>query len=210
MSGWLETQWLGRVPYEEGLRLQEHWVVSKAEDPALPDRLLLLEHEPVYTLGRSMDPESVGGPQGLPYPVIQTNRGGKATFHGPGQLVGYPILDLRRRGQDLHRHLRTIEDGLIELCARVGVQASARPGLTGVWVGERKLASIGVGVRRWISMHGFALNVCGELEGFQRIIPCGLEGVEMTSLEKEGASVGQVEVVAGLTAEVFGSRLALS
>jgi lipoyl(octanoyl) transferase len=139
----------------------------------------------------------------LPYPVVQTNRGGKATYHGPGQLVGYPVLDLRTRGQDLHRHLRCLEEGLVELSRRVGVKAQTREGLTGVWVGARKLASIGVGVRRWISMHGFAINVCGGLEGFAHITPCGLAGVEMTTLEKEGAQGLTVEKAATLAGEVF-------
>ena len=196
----LKIQWLGRVSYDAALAMQESLVQSKAEDLTTPDHLLLLEHEPIYTTGRTIAPEELGE---VPYPVLQINRGGKATYHGPGQLVGYPVLDLRRRGQDLHRYLRVLEHGIIELSARVGVTASGREGLTGVWVGERKLASIGVGVRRWITMHGFALNVCGPLDGFNHITPCGLEGVKMSSLELEGGTGCTVESVAALAAEVF-------
>jgi lipoate-protein ligase B len=139
----------------------------------------------------------------LPYPVLHINRGGKATYHGPGQLVGYAILDLRAREQGLHRHLRLLEAGLIELALRFGVAAGAREGLTVVWCGPKKLASIGVGVRRWITMHGFAINVCGALDGFNFITPCGLEGVEITSLEREGATGPDVATVADMAAGIF-------
>jgi lipoyl(octanoyl) transferase len=199
----LQTEWLGRISYATGQALQERIVGEKASDPGQSDRLLLLEHDSVYTTGRSQSlSESEFG--SLPHPVLQINRGGKVTYHGPGQLVGYPLLDLRRRGQDLHKHLRYLEEGLLELSRRVGVGAHTREGLTGVWVGERKLASIGVGVRKWISMHGFAINVNGDLAGFEHITPCGLAGVRMTSLEREGASGLSVEEAARLAADVFG------
>jgi lipoyl(octanoyl) transferase len=120
--------------------------------------------------------------------------------------VGYPILDLRTRGQDLHRYLRALEDILIEACAVCAVRASRREGLTGVWVGERKIASIGVGVRRWIAMHGFALNVCGPLDGFAQITPCGIGGVEMTSLERESSRGVTVERLAEIVGRVFSCR----
>lgn len=201
----LKAEWLGRMSYAEGLRIQEELVRELVESGPKGECLFLLEHEPVYTIGRSPDQSSLRGAADLPYPVVQTNRGGKATYHGPGQLVGYPVLDLRGRGQDLHRHLRSLEQGLVELSRRVGVNAQTREGLTGVWVGERKLASIGVGVRRWISMHGFAINVCGTLEGFGHITPCGLAGVEMTTLEREGALGLSVEAAAELAADVFAS-----
>lgn len=205
MSKVLQTEWLGRVSYSEGVRVQEAFLETKLLDAALPDRLYLLEHDPVYTIGRSVSlEEALGG--GLPHPLVQVSRGGKITFHGPGQLVGYPLLDLRERGQDLHRHLRLLEEVLVELSRRVGVEASTREGLTGVWVGERKLASIGVGVRRWISLHGFAINVCGPLEGFSHITPCGLEGVQMTSLEAEGAAGLTVEQAGVLAGEIFAAR----
>jgi lipoyl(octanoyl) transferase len=202
MPAILHAEWLGRVSYAEGIRVQEACLERKILDPTVPDHLFLLEHEPVYTVGRSVSVEEASA-AGLPHPLVQVSRGGKITFHGPGQLVGYPLLDLRGRGQDLHRHLRLLEAVLVELSRRVGVAAATREGLTGVWVGERKLASIGVGVRRWISLHGFAINVCGPLEGFEHITPCGLAGVRMTSLEAEGATAMTVEEAAALTGEIF-------
>jgi lipoyl(octanoyl) transferase len=202
MPATLHAEWLGRVSYAEGIRVQDAFLERKILDPSLPDHLFLLEHEPVYTVGRSVSIEEASD-VGLPHPLVQVSRGGKITFHGPGQLVGYPLLDLKRRGQDLHRHLRLLEAVLVELSRRVGVDASTREGLTGVWIGERKLASIGVGVRRWISLHGFAINVCGPLDGFEHITPCGLEGVRMTNLEAEGAPRMTVEEAAALAGEIF-------
>lgn len=150
------------------------------------DTLYLLEHEPVYTIGRLRDQSSLRSTAALAHPFFETNRGGQATYHGPGQLVGYPMLDLNTRGRDLHLHLRLIEDALIEACADLGVAAGRRDGMTGVWVEERKLASIGVGVRKWVSMHGFAINITREsLPPFLSITPCGLDGVSMTCLQAE-------------------------
>ena len=193
----MRVQWLGRIAYAEALALQERIVGEKE------DALLLLEHEPVFTIGRTADQSSLRDPAALPAPLIIISRGGQATWHGPGQLVGYPLLDLRQRGSDLHRYLRELEDFLCGICAHFGIAAHRRDGLTGVWIGQRKLASIGVGVRRWVSMHGFALNVCGDLAGFDHITPCGLSGVEMTSLEREGAAGVTVEAVAQIVAERF-------
>jgi lipoyl(octanoyl) transferase len=206
MSGFLKVQWLGRISYDQGFQVQAELLERKAMDPGVEDKLFLLEHEPVYTTGRSVsaDDEEL---RNLPYPVLQINRGGKATYHGPGQLVGYAVLDLRTREQDLHRHLRLLESGLIELALKFGVDAGTREGLTGVWCGERKLASIGVGVRRWITMHGFAINVCGALDGFNYITPCGLQGVEITSLEREGCPGADVASVAEVAAGIFGRLL---
>jgi lipoyl(octanoyl) transferase len=189
-------RWLGRLSFSDALALQEQVVAEKTAEPDAPDTLLLLEHEPVFTIGRTPDRTSLGAAARLPYPVVEINRGGQATYHGPGQLVGYPILDLKSRGQDLHRYLRALERLLLETSAAFGVKASRRAGLTGAWAGDRKLASIGVGVRRWISMHGFALNVCGTLDGFAHIVPCGLAGVEMTSLERESGTAVTVEEAA--------------
>ena len=199
----MNVRWLGRIGYGEAFALQEKIVAQKAENLDTPDELLLLEHESVFTIGRTNDQSSLRDPAALPAPLMAINRGGQATWHGPGQLVGYPLLDLRKRGSDLHRYLRDLEEFLIRLCAEFGVTASRREGLTGVWVGEKKIASLGVGVRRWISMHGFALNVCGPLEGFAHITPCGIAGVEMTSLEREGADGVTVEGVAVKAAERF-------
>ena len=181
----LRVRWLGRMEFAQALALQEEIVSKKQENPSSSDELLLLEHEPVYTIGRTPDKSSLLGAAHLPYPVFSINRGGQATYHGPGQLMGYPIIDLRRRGQDLHRYLRWLEQLLIELLAEYGIAASRRESLTGVWVYDRKIASIGVGVRHWITMHGFALNVGGDLSPFQHIVPCGINNVAMTSIEKE-------------------------
>jgi lipoyl(octanoyl) transferase len=173
------------VTYEEGLRLQQERIDDILSGTG-QETIILLEHEPVYTIGRQRDQSSLRDPSALPFPFFETNRGGQATYHGPGQLVGYPVLDLNTRGRDLHEHLRLLEEALIRACAAFGVTAGRREGLTGVWVENRKLASIGVGVRKWISMHGFAINITKEsLPPFLAITPCGLDGVTMTCLENE-------------------------
>jgi lipoyl(octanoyl) transferase len=181
----LRVHWLGRINFAQALALQEEFAAKKREDAALEDQLLLLEHEPVYTIGRTPDRSSLLGSTHLPHPVFSINRGGQATYHGPGQLMGYPIIDLRRCGQDLHKYLRWLEQLLIDLLARYDIIAQRRESLTGVWVENRKIASIGVGVRHWITMHGFALNVCGDLSPFDHIVPCGINNVAITSMEKE-------------------------
>lgn len=169
----------------EGLQIQETQVQNILSGVG-QDKVFLLEHQPVYTIGRLRNQSSLRDPGALPFPVHETNRGGQATYHGPGQLVGYPILDLTPRGKDLHEHLRKIEDALIQACLQFGVPAGRRDGLTGVWVENRKLASIGVGVRKWISMHGFAINITREsLPPFFAITPCGIDGVTMSCLETE-------------------------
>ena len=181
----LQTRWLGRVNYAEALALQEEIVIQKRRDSTIADTILFLEHDAVYTIGRTPDQASLRGASHLPDPLFQTNRGGQATYHGPGQLMGYPIIDLSRCGQDLHKYLRWIEDLLIEFLAKFELSATRRTGLTGVWIDDRKIASIGVGVRHWITMHGFALNICGDLAPFAQITPCGLANVTMTSVERE-------------------------
>ena len=187
------VRWLARVKFEDALELQEEIVAEKRADPAAADTILLLEHDPVYTIGRTPDQTSLRGGSHLPYPLFQINRGGQATYHGPGQLIGYPIIDLRRCGQDLHKYLRWIESLLIDFLGGFEIAAQRREGLTGVWVEQRKIASIGVGVRHWITMHGFALNVCGDLSPFNYITACGISNVVITSLEKEAAGVISVE-----------------
>jgi len=195
----LHVHWLGRIEFADALVLQEKIVTNKREDPSHVDELLLLEHGPVYTIGRTPDQSSLLGAAHLPHPVFAINRGGQATYHGPGQLMGYPIIDLRRYGMDLHRYLRWLEQLLIELLAGHGVSASRRESLTGVWVGGRKIASIGVGVRHWITMHGFALNVSGDLAPFNHIVPCGINNVAMTSMKKEtGREFSVADVAATL------------
>ena len=181
----LQTRWLGRVNYAEALALQEEIVTQKRRDSTIADTILFLEHDAVFTIGRTPDQASLRGASHLPHPLFQTNRGGQATYHGPGQLMGYPIIDLSRCGQDLHKYLRWIEDLLIEFLAKFELSATRRTGLTGVWIDDRKIASIGVGVRHWITMHGFALNICGDLAPFAQITPCGLANVTMTSVERE-------------------------
>src|SRR5438045_3301959 len=193
----LLVRWLGRMEFVYAIVMQEELLVKKRKDRSLRDELLLLEHESVYTIGRTPDRTSLLGAAHLPHPLFPINRGGQATYHGPGQLMGYPIIDLRNCGQDLHRYLRWLEDLLVETLAEVGIAATTRAGLTGVWVENRKIASIGVGVRHWITMHGFALNVCGDLSPFDQIVPCGIANVTMTSIEKEtGESQSVVEVAA--------------
>jgi len=194
----------GLISYGEGLRLQDANVAAVLDGTG-DEVLLLLEHEPVYTIGRLRDTSSLRDPAALPYPVYETNRGGQATYHGPGQIVGYPILDLRLRGKDLHEHLRKLEEALIRACARWEVNASRRAGLTGVWVEDRKLASIGVGVRKWISMHGFAINITADsVAPFSFITPCGLAQVKMTSLESESKnSISLAEVTTAISEELF-------
>ena len=206
----LRVEWLGRLGYGDALARQEALVAAKIAAPdAAPDILLLLEHPPIYTMGRSRDRSSLQEPSALPHPVETVGRGGQATFHGPGQLVGYPILDLGRRGKDLHLYLRTIEEILIESLAAFGVIGERREGLTGVWVGPRKIASIGVGVRRWVSLHGFAINVVGgeALAPFGAITPCGLPGVEMTAVETESGREIGVEPFARVIGELFARTL---
>jgi lipoyl(octanoyl) transferase len=187
------------MEFARSLGLQEEIVAKKREDPSHPDELLLLEHEPVYTIGRTPDQSSLLGAAHLSHPLFAINRGGQATYHGPGQLMGYPIIDLRGCGQDLHRYLRWLEQLLIEMLAQFEIAATQRASLTGVWVDDRKIASIGVGVRHWITMHGFALNVCGDLSPFNQIVPCGIDNVAMTSMEKE---TGRPVSVAGVATAV--------
>src|SRR6267143_6595701 len=201
----LRVRWLGRMEFARALALQEEIVLKKRDDGSVKDQLLLLEHEPVYTIGRTPDQSSLLGRAHLPHPVFAINRGGQATYHGPGQLMGYPIIDLRGCGQDLHKYLRWLEQLLIDLLAEYGIAASRRESLTGVWVGDRKSASIGVGVRHWITMHGFALNVCGDLSPFDHIVPCGINNVAMTSMEKE---TGRAFSLAGVALSL--ERLALN
>lgn len=196
---------LGRIEYHAALEIQERHVEDLVSGGG-EEVLLLLEHEPVYTIGRTRDQSSLRAQ--LPYLVVETNRGGQATYHGPGQLVGYPILDLNPRGRDLHRYLRFLEEILIRLCASYGVEASRREGLTGVWVGPRKIASLGVGVKKWISMHGFAFNILhSSLDGFSHITPCGITGVEMTCLEKESGSQLSMKEITARVAEMFPEQL---
>jgi len=176
----------GRLPYDAALTLQEELLDKRRQ--LQEDTLVLLEHPPVITFGRRaadshlLLSEVELARRGIE--VVRTGRGGDITYHGPGQLVGYPIVDLDPLGRDLHRYLRLLEATLIDALAAFAVTGETVPGKTGVWVDGAKVASIGVAVRRWVSWHGFALNVGADLSGFSAIVPCGLRGVAMTSLER--------------------------
>jgi len=175
---------LGRVAYRKALSLQEELLSRRPEWDY--DLLILLEHDPVITAGRSTDKRHLlASPQrladaGIDYHEI--GRGGDLTFHGPGQLVGYPLIDLTICGRDLHLYLRRLEAVILRTLAAFGLEGGVQAGRTGVWLGDRKIASIGVGVRRWISWHGFALNIGNDLGGFEMIVPCGLPDARMTSM----------------------------
>ena len=175
----------GRLAYEAAARWQELLVERRLGSDGT-DCLLLLEHPPVYTLGRGADPRFLGAGAAGDIPVVRTTRGGQVTYHGPGQLVGYPIVDLRGHRQDVRWYVREIEQVLIDALAVLGLVADRVQGLPGVWVAGRKIGSIGIAIRRWVTWHGFALNVAADLEAFAAITPCGIEGVRMTSVAREG------------------------
>lgn len=176
---------LGRTDYREGLRVQESMVRHVGAGDA-PETLVLAEYSPVITLGKTADARNVLwsrdalAADGID--LVATDRGGDVTYHGPGQLVGYPILDLRRRGKDLGAYVRRLEDVLIGTVAAFGIEAARWPGRTGVWVGDRKIAAIGIHVSRWITSHGFALNVEPDLAHFGAIVPCGIRDAGVTSI----------------------------
>lgn len=176
------------LAYRRGLALQTA-LCADIRAGNRTETLLFVEHTPVITLGRGWHPEHVlASEEALAargVEVIESGRGGDVTYHGPGQLVGYPLLDLSRRGRDIHAYLRGLETVLIESLAAFGLKAEAVPGLTGVWVGGRKIAAIGVHARGWVTSHGFSLNVRDQSGGFSLIVPCGLHGKEVTSVERE-------------------------
>jgi len=167
---------LGTIEYGKAWELQKELVARRASDQ-IPDTLLILEHEHVITLGRKTTPENFRPQQ---VPVFQVERGGDATYHGPGQLVGYPIVKIH--DHDVRKHVTTIEEALIAAVSRFGVDGERKQGHPGVWVGGRKLASIGVAVSDWVSFHGFALNVNNDMSYFELIRPCGLDPSTMTSM----------------------------
>ena len=171
---------LGIVDYAAALELQSALVAARMRD-VIDDSLLLLEHPHVYTLGRGADDRFLLNPPAS-VPTYRVSRGGEVTYHGPGQLVGYPILKLEGSDRDVIRYLRKLEQVLINALARCGIEARRRDGLTGVWVGDAKIASIGIGLRRWVTLHGFAINIATDLTYFERIVPCGIAGCRMTSI----------------------------
>ena len=180
---------LGVMPYADALALQRAAAQARLSGAIADDILLLVEHPPVVTLGRSAKAANLlGSPDLLAargVEVFDVERGGDITFHGPGQLVAYPIVDLTQHRQDLHWYLRRLEEVIIHALSPFGISGSRNPGKTGVWVGERKIASIGVHARQWVTWHGFALNVTTDLSFFDLMIPCGIADVVMTSVERE-------------------------
>jgi len=198
----VEVVQAGVVPYAAALAWQRSLAQARLAGHLMHDVLLLLEHPPVVTLGRTARAAHVLRPDGVD--VFEIERGGDVTFHGPGQLVGYPILDLTGHKPDLHWYLRTLERALIAALAELGIPAGRNPGATGVWTDNRKIASIGVHVKQWVTWHGFALNVTTDLSQFGRIVPCGIPGVEMTSVARElGAGRRERELWDGAVAAVI-------
>ena len=191
MSGARElwVAFLGMVPYGEALELQRELAKQRISGEIPQDLLLLLEHPPVVTMGRSAKSRNLVASkeflESRGVELFDVERGGDVTFHGPGQLVGYPIIDLKRHKLDLHWYLRQVEEALIRTLAACSILAERNPGLTGVWTNGRKIASIGVHARDWVTWHGFALNVTTDLSYFDLIIPCGIDGVAMTSIFRE-------------------------
>jgi len=208
---WVVRQ--GVVSYAEALELQRRVAAARISGELSQDILLLLEHNPVVTLGRSSkEKHLVASREFLAkrgVELFEVERGGDVTFHGPGQLVGYPIIDLKRHKQDLHWYLRTLEQALISTLAKFGINAERSSGYTGVWTKGRKIASIGVHARDWVTWHGFALNVTTDLSFFDLIVPCGIPGVVMTSMEREGSGV-EMNAVATEFAEQLASLFSLA
>ncbi|MGK7926183.1 MAG: lipoyl(octanoyl) transferase LipB [Spirulina sp.] len=202
------VSWQGLVPYRVAWEQQRSLVAERLADRSLHDMLLLLEHPPVYTLGTGSREEFLKfNPQESEWEVYRTERGGEVTYHCPGQLVGYPILNLRYYRQDLHWYLRQLEEVIIRVVAKYGLVGERIAGLTGVWIEGYKVAAIAIKVKQWITMHGFALNVRPDLEGFSRIVPCGIEDRPVGSLAQfcpdiQIEDVGQ-EIISQF-AEVFG------
>ena len=199
------------VPYTHAWAYQRSLVAQRLAEPTLADVLLLLEHPPTYTLGTGASLDFLKFvPADSPWEVQRVERGGEVTYHCPGQLVGYPILNLRYYQQDLHWYLRQLEATLIRVLQRYGLVGTRLPGLTGVWLEGYKVAAIGIKVSRWITMHGFALNVCPDLTGFQRIVPCGIADKPVGSLAQFLPDIQLEQVrqeVAQAFAEVFHVRL---
>ncbi|HEX7344452.1 MAG TPA: lipoyl(octanoyl) transferase LipB [bacterium] len=200
----MECQFLGRIGYDEAYHLQRSLWRQRALGE-IPDQLLLLEHSPVITLGRNARSEHLlhtsAKLESLGVQVREADRGGDVTYHGPGQLIGYPIINLQPERMDVLRYLRDLEEVLIEVCEHYGFYAGRREGQTGVWVEDRKIASIGVKISRWVTYHGFALNVSTDLSAFDLIVPCGNSGVKMTSIQEVTGRAPELEEVAQVAAD---------
>lgn len=211
----IEVRRLGLLPYAQALELQQALVEDRRAD-RVGDLLLLVEHPPVVTLGvrkeisRSHILTTDAVLSSLGVEIHETGRGGDVTYHGPGQIVGYPIIDLKPDRLDVHRYVRDLEEVLIRAVGDFGIRGERIKGLSGVWVGNDKLAAIGVRISRWITSHGFALNVTTDLDAFKWIVPCGIEGRGVTSLHRLGAATDQTQVenrVIARFAEVFDASL---
>jgi lipoyl(octanoyl) transferase len=199
--GTLAVAELGTVEYPRALEMQNALVTARLADQ-IGDTLLLLEHPHIFTLGRGADERFITRTHpGVP--VLRVSRGGQVTYHGPGQLVGYPILKLEGAARDVGKYLRALEQAMIAALGKCGIPAARRAGLTGVWAGPRKVASIGVGIRRWVTYHGFALNVTTDLSWFDAIVPCGIEGCEMTSVARLGGAAAGVAEFSAIQREAF-------
>ncbi|ARV60387.1 lipoyl(octanoyl) transferase [Nostocales cyanobacterium HT-58-2] len=201
----------GVIPYSDALIWQRTLLAERIKNPSLEDVLILLEHPPVYTLGQGASSEFLkfDDTKNM-YEVHRVERGGEVTYHCPGQLVGYPILNLQRYRKDLHWYLRQLEEVLIRTLKIYKLQGERNPGFTGVWLEGRKVAAIGIKVSRWITMHGFALNVCPDMTGFERIVPCGIADKPVGSLAEWIPDISLMEVrshVAQCFAEVFDVEL---
>jgi lipoyl(octanoyl) transferase len=199
---------LGRVRYADGLDVQAR-LVAERQRGQIPDHLLLLEHEPVFTLGRNARRHNILLPEEelreRGFDVFESGRGGDVTYHGPGQVVGYPIVDLSPDRCDVHRYVRDLEEVMSRCCADYGIAAGRVSGLTGAWVGHEKIGAIGVRISRWVTSHGFAFNVSTNLAAFDLIVPCGIRDRGVTSLERIlGRAVPLGEVMDGL-ARHFGA-----
>ncbi|MGH7998857.1 MAG: lipoyl(octanoyl) transferase LipB [Brasilonema sp.] len=201
------------IPYSDALIWQRALLAERIKNPSLEDVLILLEHPPVYTLGQGATSEFLKFDHTTSvYEVHRVERGGEVTYHCPGQLVGYPILNLQRYRKDLHWYLRQLEEVLIRTLKIYGLQGERHPGFTGVWLEGRKVAAIGIKVSRWITMHGFALNVCPDMSGFERIVPCGIADKPVGSLAQWIPDISLLEVrsdVAKCFGEVFNVELVI-
>jgi lipoyl(octanoyl) transferase len=206
---------LGLMPYGQALDLQRQVARARISGAVPEDVLLLVEHPPVVTKGRSSkDQHLLASPELLAargVELFEVERGGDVTFHGPGQLVGYPIIDLKQHKKDLHWYLRQVEEALIVALGELGIAAERQAGLTGVWTSGRKIASIGVHARDWVTWHGFALNVNTDLSYFDLMVPCGIQSVTMTSVRSElGVAEVSMDQVASGVASAFGRVFDLS
>jgi len=205
----LETRYLGRIGYDDGQALQEA-AAAAVKTGTGPETLFLLEHDPVLTLGRNAHRENITASADalarLGIEVRECGRGGDVTYHGPGQLVGYPVIDLAPDGKDVWKYVRGLEEALILTLAGYGVRGERVKGLTGVWVGNDKVAAIGVRISRWVTSHGFALNVSTDLAHFDTIVPCGIRGRGVTSLQRLLPAAPTLEEVAARFAPHFAAQ----